>query len=351
MIKLLHTADWHLCSPLQGHSPDQAALLRKELMAIPGKVAALCRQEGCDLLLLAGDVFDGPTTADGVAAVKTALRDVGVPVFISPGNHDFVSATSPWLTEVWPENVHIFCRPTVESVYVESLGCHVYGAGYTSIDCPALLQGFQAPENQLAIGVFHGDPTVVTSPYCPITRSQVEGSGLNYLALGHIHKGGQFRAGNTLCVWPGCAMGRGYDEEGEKGVVIATLDAQAEARFVSLDTPRFFDLECIPETLEELLPPVGSGDFYRVTLTGERLPLDLDALRDRLRRFPNLILRDRTVQPVDVWKSVGEDSFEGALFGLLQDAIAGQDPAQQARTQLAAKLCRQLLDGQEVVLP
>ncbi len=351
MIKILHTADWHLCSPLQGHRPEQAQLLRAQLMALPGKIAALCRAEGCDLLLLSGDVFDGPVTAEAVAAVKDALQQAAVPVFISPGNHDYASATSPWLTEIWPDNVHIFRHPVIESVYVESLGCHVYGAGFASMDCPGLLSGFRAPDATLAIGVLHGDPTVTTSPYCPITRAQVEGSNLKYLALGHIHKGGQFQAGATLCAWPGCPMGRGYDEEGEKGVLIVTIDGAASTRFVPLDAPKFFDLEVSPDALDSLLPPVGSEDFYRITLTGESLPLDLQALQDAYRRFPNLILRDRTTTPVDVWKSLGEDSFEGTLFGILQEALVGQTAAQQERIELSARICRQLLDGQEVVLP
>ena len=38
--------------------------------------------------------------------------------------------------------------------------------------------------------------------------------------------------------------------------------------------------------------------------------------------FPNLVLRDQTHRPVDLWQSVGEDNFEGVYFGLLQGALA-----------------------------
>ena len=63
-MKILHSADWHLCSPLQGRSEAQTQLLKAHLLQIPGKIAALCRAEGCDLMLLAGDLFDGPYDAD-----------------------------------------------------------------------------------------------------------------------------------------------------------------------------------------------------------------------------------------------------------------------------------------------
>ena len=349
MIKILHTADWHLDSPLQGRTPEQAQFLRRELLALPGKIAALCRQEQCQLVLICGDIFDGAYTADSLTAVKNALEEMAVPVFITPGNHDFVGLSSPWLTEKFPDNVHIFTKQAIEEVYLPHLDLYVYGAGFTSMDCPGLLADFRAKAGSIA--ALHGDPTQVSSPYCPITQTQVMDSGLQYLALGHIHKGGQFKAGNTLCAWPGCPMGRGYDEQGEKGVLVTTLGDTATTRFIPLDVPKFFDLETAPGGLDALLPPVGNEDFYRITFTGESEPVDLSALYAACSRFPNLELRDRTTAPVDIWKSIGEDSFEGTYFGILQDSLAGKSEAEQQKILLAARICRQILDGQEVVLP
>ena len=117
MIKILHTADWHLDSPLQGKSPEQTQLLRRELLALPGKISALCKQEGCQLVLISGDIFDGAYTADSLTAVKNALEEMAVPVFIAPGNHDFVGLSSPWLTEKFPANAHIFTKQALEEVY------------------------------------------------------------------------------------------------------------------------------------------------------------------------------------------------------------------------------------------
>ena len=350
-MKILHSADWHLASPLQGRTPEQTRLLRQALLEVPGKVAALCRQERCDMMLLSGDLLDGPADADSVNALKNALAEAAVPVFISPGNHDFAAMDSPWLTQSWPDNVHIFTEPAVRWVDVPALGCRVYGAGFTSMDCESLLEGFRADPDTLSLGVFHGDPAQANSPYNPVSQSQVANSGLQYLALGHIHKCGSFRAGSTLCAWPGCPMGRGYDETGEKGVLIVTLEGNAQARFVSLDTPRFHDVQLSPAALDALLPPVGNGDFYRVTLIGESALPDLEALSAQYSRFPNLLLRDRTQRPVDIWKALGEDSFEGTFFGLLHDALESADADTKEQILLSARICRQILDGQEVALP
>ena len=350
MIKILHSGDWHLDSPLQGRTPEQAAVLRRELLKIPGKIAALCKEEACDLVLLSGDLFDGAYTQESYRTVYDALQGMDVPVFITPGNHDYNYPGSPYEGETWPENVHIFKKQQIEWVDIPSLDLRIYGAGFQSMDCPGLLEGFRAVGP--AVGVFHGDPTQVNSPYNPVTRNQVAQSGLKYLALGHVHKGDSFTAGDTLCAWPGCPMGRGWDEEGEKGVLLVTLDESVRTRFVPLNTPQFFDLTVdISKGLSSVLPAVPGDDFYRITLNGEAETVDLNTMRAEFGDFPNLVLRDQTTRPVDIWAGAGEDNFEGMYFGLLQDALADADEDMQEKILLAAKLSRQLLDGQEVVLP
>ncbi len=356
MIKILHSADWHLDSPLQGHSDAQKEYLRQALLSVPGKVASVCRNEKCDLVLLSGDLFDGAYTRESYYAVKNALEEMAVPVVITPGNHDFLSAMSPWLRETWPENVHIFTRNAIESFAIPALNCRIYGAGYTAMDCENLLEDFHTEGTEkYHIGVLHADPVTAGAPYCPITKRQIESSGLTYLALGHIHKAGSLRAGDTLCLWPGCPMGRGYDEEGEKGVTLLTLDDTLAHRFLPLSTPRFYDLELeagddAAAALDRVLPPAGSSDFYRITLTGPSEKPDLAALTREFSRFPNLVLRDNTQPPLDIWGSAGEDSLEGTYFKLLQQQLEGADEDQHRKILLAAKISRQILNGQEVKL-
>lgn len=357
MIKILHSADWHLDSPMQGRTPGQTRLLREKLLDIPRKVGAICKKENCDLMLLSGDLFDGSYTRDSYLALRRMLEQINIPVFITPGNHDYITPGSPWLEETWPENVHIFKDTHMVSVVLSQPRCWVFGAGFTAMDAPAMLEGFRAEDSDMPlIGILHGDPTQVRSPNNPITKKQVLNSGLDYLALGHIHKSGHFREGKTLCAWPGCPMGRGYDEEGEKGVLIVTIDEEASARFIPLDGPKFYDLK-VPVTgdaaadLAATVPPVGNEDFYRITFTGASEAIDLAALTESFSHFPNLELRDQTTPPVDIWGAVGEDSFEGMYFKLLQDSLETADEKTKKRITLAAEISRKLLDEMEVVLP
>ena len=355
-MKILHSADWHLDAALSGHSEENKARLQKELRKIPEKVAKLCMAENCDLLILAGDLFDGPYTRESMTAVRTALERVGVPVIITPGNHDYCWENSPYLKEQWPKNVHIFRKSQMQSICLPELDCRIYGAGYESMDCPALLKNFHAEGGEKwHIGVLHGE-IGLSSSYCPITKEQIRQSGLHYLALGHIHKGGSLRAEDTLCAWPGCAMGRGFDELGAKGVILVQLEDTVRAGFLPLDTPRFYDetVEAGDDPLDavaSLLPAVDTQDFYRVTLTGYCSGVDTHAIAAAFPHVPNLTVRDETLPEPDLWSCAEEDSLEGAYFTLLKKNAESDSPAISRRAKLAARISRQILDGQEVKLP
>ena len=165
-LKILHAADLHLDSPFAGFSDAQRQLLKEQQKSLPGKIADLCRREDCDLILLAGDIFDGEASRDTTEILKKALAGCGVPVFIAPGNHDFCGADSPYLTASWPGNVRIFTRPELQALPLPELDSVIYGAGYTGMDCPGLLKGFRAGGTERwHIGLLHGDPATITSPY------------------------------------------------------------------------------------------------------------------------------------------------------------------------------------------
>ena len=352
-MKILHSADWHLDSPLLTNRED----LGKCLLSVPEKLAELVRQHNCDLVLLSGDLFDAHPSKETVKIVKSALARMEVPVFIAPGNHDYCATASPWLTEIFPANVHIFRENAMEAVEVEELDLTVYGAGYTAMDCPALLQNFRAKDSgRYHVGVLHGDPMVLNSPYCPVTSEQVRQSGLDYLALGHIHRQGSFRAGKTTCAWPGCPMGRGFDEQGQKGVYLVTLEDQVCVDFISLEMPQFHELTVDVTgdpvaALEAVLPAAGSGDYFRVTLTGEGDGVDIPSLQAVFSRFSNLQFRDQTMPALDIWAGAGEDTLEGVYFRLLREAMEGRDERAKRLIKEAASISRKLMNGQEVVLP
>ena len=107
-LKILHSADWHLDAPFGGFTQEQREALRREQLLLPDKIVSLAQREKCDLILLAGDLFDGQPSPQTVEQVRRALGGCGIRVLIAPGNHDFYGPDSVWQQERWPDNVYIF---------------------------------------------------------------------------------------------------------------------------------------------------------------------------------------------------------------------------------------------------
>lgn len=356
MIKILHGADFHLDSAFSALTPEQSVRRRQEQREALGQLAELCKD--CDLVLLAGDLFDSSHIyRDTLEALKQFFASVRAEIFIAPGNHDFISPGSPYLTENWGENVHIFTSSTVEKVTLERLKCDIYGAGFTSPHMPSLLQDFRV-EDPLKnnIMVLHGELSPA-STYNPILPEQVASSGLDYLALGHVHSGDLRSYGRTLCAWPGCLMGRGYDECGEKGVYQITLDGgRKQVDFIPLPGRKYeiLEVEVVEDPLSSVLsalPGDTSRDCYRILLTGEADPVDLAQLEQQLSsRFFSLRLRDQTTPRKALWEQAGEDTLRGHFLERLKGSYDSADETQRERILMAARLVTALMDGREVPL-
>lgn len=176
MLTFLHAADFHLDSPFHALPPEQAAERRQEQRQLLTRLADTARQAQVDLVFLAGDLFDGQRARpETVQALYQVLEELEAEVFLSPGNHDPYSPTSPYGKFPWPDHVHIFTQAAPARVEVPQLGAVVYGSAFTSLyrmDSP--LAGFHAQEEDLAaFGCFHGDLSSAHSRYGPITHNEI----------------------------------------------------------------------------------------------------------------------------------------------------------------------------------
>ena len=360
MIKFLHAADLHLDSPFAALDPRQAALRRQEQRRLVTELCRLCRENECDLLLLSGDLFDGRRVyLDTLDTLRDALSECGAQVFIAPGNNDPVGPTSPSLTQAWPENVHIFTNGRIEAIVLRKPECVVYGAAFTANAMPPLLRGFRVPDenkNYMSFMVLHGDAMQADSPYNPILKDEIAQSGLTYLALGHTHlRSEPETAGKTLFSWPGCPMGRGFDETGIKGIYLGTADGgSVDLRFVPMPGRRYEILTVSAgddpyAAILEALPDNCAEDIYRIVLTGESESVDLQALEAALGgRFYALQLRDETVPPLDLWTRCGDETLEGLSLQALHQALERSDtPRQRHLIELAARRIAEICEGRE----
>src|SRR5689334_18699979 len=98
MVKIVHAADLHLDSPLRGldrYEGAPAARMRGATRKALENLVDACLAEEVDLLLLAGDLYDGNWKDYGTglffAHQMLRLRAAKIPVVMLKGNHDAAS--------------------------------------------------------------------------------------------------------------------------------------------------------------------------------------------------------------------------------------------------------------------
>lgn len=363
-IKILHAADLHLDSPFEGLPAGKASVRRGEQRELLSRLAELTAREKLDLVLLSGDLLDsGNTYFETGEELIRSLGSMGVPVFIAPGNHDYYSEKSPYARLTLPENVHLFTSQQIECVELPEFGARVYGAAFTDNRSPALLEDFSAPKTDgvLNIMCIHGEFGAKDSIYDPISEEQLAASGMDYVALGHIHKAsGLRRASGTWYSWPGCPEGRGFDELGEKTVNIVELsDDECSLRTVSVASRKYEILDVNVTGSDPLLAVHTQltdetvKDVYRIILSGEvDAAPDLNRLRRSLEEFFfELQLRDNTRLKQSVWEAAGDGSLRGLfLMKLRAKYNASRDDLERERIEQAARWGLAALDNREEVV-
>ena len=191
MVRVVHAGDFHLDSAFGALTPEQARQRRMESRRTPERLVEWANDHGADLLLLSGDLFDSDSPyGDTAPLLAQALGCFRGQAVIAPGNHDPLTPDGPYARTRWSDNVHIFTEDRMQTITFPDLNCAVHGAAFTAPECPtdSVLPGFRVPQDGLIhIGLLHGDVTTSDSRYRPIRAADIAGSGLDYLALGHVH--------------------------------------------------------------------------------------------------------------------------------------------------------------------
>lgn len=368
-MRIIHAADFHLDSPFDGLSPEQAVERRAEQRQLLERLAELARSTRAEAVLLAGDLLDGDRVYyETVEALSRALGRIDAPVFIAPGNHDYYTGRSPYAVNAWPDNVHIFRSGQIESVELPGLNAVVYGAAFTADGRgESLLHGFSAPQDgKLHLMVLHADVDARQgSRYCPVSSADIAASGLDYLALGHIHTcTGVQMAGQVPWAYSGCPEGRGFDETGVKGVLCGEVErgGKAALKFVPLCSRQYQVLE-LPVTeqddtdsiVTQVLAHAAPRDLVRFVLTGQSggAGIDLAALQERCEdSFYSVSFRDRTQVCRDLWARMEEENLTGLFLRCMRGRLnAAKDEDEAALIQKATRFGLAALENREDCAP
>jgi DNA repair exonuclease SbcCD nuclease subunit len=229
-VKLVLFSDLHLdtkFSWLAGR-PALAAQRRQGLRDTLVRIADLAESERADALLCGGDLYEHERfSPDTVAFVRTLFARLDpMPVFIAPGNHDWLGPASLYQQAEWSPNVHVFQQDRLEPIAITE-GLTLWGAAHRApANTDGFLDRFLTDRGGVHLALFHGSEQGALAfqesgkaPHAPFLSHQVAASGLHHAFLGHFHRA---REAETY-TYPGNPDPLAFGEDVQRGAVIATV--------------------------------------------------------------------------------------------------------------------------------
>lgn len=254
-MKFVHAADLHLDTPFVGLS-QLPPLIREQIQESTfrsyQRLIDYCIEEGVDFLLLSGDIYNASDRSlRAQLCFKEGLEKLAsldISSYVIHGNHDPLDGYRARLA--WPKQVHFFHGDEVQAIPYLKHGqelARIYGISYlTNHVTDNLAKKFhRGPHDSYAIGMLHTNVEGMASHgnYAPCTLEELQRTGMDYWALGHIHKPQILRKESPVIVYPGNLQGRSFKETGTKGCYLVQVDSQGNfsLNFQAMDSIRWHD--------------------------------------------------------------------------------------------------------------
>ena len=323
-MKIIHTADMHLGSPLNSKLTGAKVRERsRELTDTFRRTVDFATRVGAKAVIIAGDLFDSERVPSRIYdEVTRIISGSGMSFFYLPGNHegDSFAASGREL----PRNLYTFGR---DWTYYELGDVVIGGRSFCTADT---FKTYMAHPTKKNIAVLHGELRDRCASPDVIGLKDAEGVGVDYLALGHYHG---YRCESidrrASAVYSGSPEGRGFDECGEHGLVVIDTDADGVThRFVPLAVRRLH-IVCsdvsgleghsdIDLAAERALDGIGERDMVRLELIGRRrigLNCDTDSLYRRFsHRFYYFEVKDSTRLEIRAEDFMADRSLTGEFI-------------------------------------
>lgn len=367
-INFVHTADLHIgsrCSYLG--TLDRRR--QSEVMVSLRRIVNYCKSENIPLLLIAGDLFDSNSVdsffTDEVFTIFEESEDIRI--IFAAGNHDPLTADSPFLNRELPKNLTVL---DVEDscVTFDDLGVRIFGRSFGSVYEDKITGFSLKPENDdyINLMVLHGDSENTSGAYRAIPSTFIGESGMDYIALGHIHTASPLeKIGNTYYAYSGCPDGQGFDEAGEKGFYRVTIkNKKATSVFVPSCSRQHIVCDCditgatsnsaigvlILNFLKANYGENFADNIYKITLKGT-IPSDLTVNLGEIAAqvCSNVFfakLKNKVKHQVYLEELAKEQTLRGIFVKKMLERIEKSDASQKAMLENALELTLDAFEGE-----
>lgn len=229
MVRILHTADLHLGSPIRSialRNPDLGQRLKQASRDTFTRIVDLAIEEQVDALVLAGDVFDNahPDLRSRAFLISQLSRTskAGVPTVLIRGNHD--ALLDHKAHGDLGSNIHLLHKgfPTVE---IGNTAFHGLSFDKAHV-AKSFLPDYPLPvAGKHNIGLMHTslDGAQGHDPYAPCPAGDLMAHGYDLWCLGHIHAPFEEADGGVLVVMPGIPQPRHFGERRGGSITMVTL--------------------------------------------------------------------------------------------------------------------------------
>ncbi len=362
-MKLIHCADLHLDSKMDANlSPEAAKIRRAEILQTYLDMVEYAKKHEIPAILIAGDLFDKKNIS---VSVKTAVRssmsqNPQITFYYLQGNHD----SENFLDEGnVPENLKLFSDSWT---YYEQDGVVIAGAVFSANNHGVLWQSLRLDRSRVNIVMLHGQTGETDGRLGDeiVNLKALKNAGIDYLALGHIHsyRKEPLDARGVYC-YPGCLEGRGFDECGEHGFVVLSVDVKAgkvTSEFIPTGRRRLYEVRAdvsgcmntgeMKPLVKAALTEAGCtrNDLVKLILTGEvdvECEIEPEAIRTAFADgYFFLKVQDRTGLKIDPAMYLGDVSLKGEF---VRQVLAAPDLSEEEKN-LAIRYGIKTLQNEEI---
>ena len=368
-MRILHTGDLHLDSAFCAYGARDSQKQREAGRSLLRRIFACAKDEGCEMILISGDLFDGKFVSPETDELFCRLVDeCGIPVVVSPGNHDsyFDGCFYAKAAKKLGEKLTVFSSSELQVFDFDELGVSVFGYAFTSaVLAQSPLASAEIPEDNGNIRILcaHADMASPMSRYAPISLGQIQKFGFAYSALGHIHNRAPAEDAAGKVRYCGFAQGRSFDEIGEGGVWIVDVDknsASAERKILS--ETAFYKLEIalgsadtdLKEKLTEAVSGYGAGEHLRIALTGISQAIgqnEILALAENIKNefgVEYVEIEDETLPLLDGEYLERDTTIRGELYRTLKSGLLSEDETERKKAVRALQIGLAAIDGKNI---